>query len=157
MKKTSRSGNLLSEIVIFIKNTAWKNNKIWISETMRNRPVVCCLVVLSIFLATIALIAIIENDRRFLQFGAGICLFGLFFVIKNFTAASIIRAAFIGVVYSCSWEVPEPLDSFIIIVSIFHLGTLPWFQSPFSNHICRWIHRSGTFKSRPAQIRLFLA
>ena len=94
---------------------------------MRNRPLVCCLVVLSTFLATIALLARIENDRRFVQFGAGICLFGLFFVIKNFTAASVIRAAFIGIVFSCNWEVPEPLDSFLIIVSVFHLGknTLP--------------------------------
>jgi len=89
---------------------------------MRNRPLVCCLVVLSTFLATIALLSRIGNDRRFFQFGVGICLFGLFFVITNFTAASMIRASFIGIVYSCNWEVPEPLDSFMIIVSIFHLG-----------------------------------
>jgi len=50
-----------------------------------------------------------------------ICCVGAFFKFSGFKAI-VVRSLFVSVIFSCRQFVPFPLDSFIQIISIFHLG-----------------------------------
>ena len=52
----------------------------------------------------------------------GLCCFGSFFLFDGL-AAVFVRTAAISILFSTHYFVPYPMDYFIIIVSLFHLGT----------------------------------